>query len=237
MDASRFQLGVLAIFSALGIAGSAMADKPVPPRSHKQESPDKAFVFVMLSPSTVERDAGHWIEPLASEIREIRRRYTQSGLYRNDGSTDPLWTVDWYAHSVDVASDGIHLVRHGPWPMSLDDEAVSFFANGQLIRSYKIKELVNLPFLLPHSVSHFEWVDSEGFDDRELKYSVTTKDGNRFLFDVQTGEIISASGLARLALPIVATMLACAFLAGIYWYLRRRRKVRRAASIADAVAH
>ncbi|MFQ5932993.1 MAG: hypothetical protein ACE5MM_11350, partial [Nitrospiraceae bacterium] len=33
--------------------------------------------------------------------------YPASGLYHNDGSTTQLWTVDWYAHNVDVSSDGI----------------------------------------------------------------------------------------------------------------------------------
>jgi hypothetical protein len=35
-------------------------------------------------------------------------------LYRNDGSTTPLWTVDWYAHSVLLPSDGIHLGLRPP---------------------------------------------------------------------------------------------------------------------------
>jgi hypothetical protein len=227
MGAYEFRLGLLAIFSALVISGSASADKPVPSRSYKLVSPNKTYVFVMLSPRSAESEAHRFNEPRAEEIREIRRTYEKSGLYRNDGSADPLWTVNWYAHSVQIASDGIHLVRHGPWPMSLDDEAVSFFANGQLIRSYKIKELVSLPFLLPHSVSHFEWVDSEGFDDRELRYCVTTKDGNRFLFDVETGELVSALGLARLVRSIIGTMLACAVILLSIWCYRLWRKVKR----------
>ena len=48
----------------------------------------------------------------SADVREWEG-YTQSGLYRNDGSRDPLWTFDWYAYNVDVAADGVHLVRHG----------------------------------------------------------------------------------------------------------------------------
>jgi hypothetical protein len=184
---------------SLAIAPPARADKPAPPTSYKTMSPDKAYVFVMISPRTVERDAGALNEWKGQEIREIRRKYTQSGLYRNDGSTDPpLWTVDWYAHHIIVASDGVHLIRHGPWPSSTNQEAIAFFANGELLRTYQIKELVDIPFLLPHSVSHFEWLKSDAFDESKLEYSVTTYDGSRILFDARTGEIVSSLRPARM---------------------------------------
>ncbi|CAN0331210.1 unnamed protein product, partial [Phaeothamnion confervicola] len=124
-------------------------------------------------------------------------------------TSKPLWTVDWYAHGVDVASDGVHIIRGGPWPYlpsdrpaptdeALATEAVSFFASGRLVRTYSIGELVDRPDRLPRSVSHFLWIREANFDDERLEYTLATHDGNRFVFDARTGAIISRSrvGLA-----------------------------------------
>src|SRR4051794_40464122 len=75
----------------------AFADSPAPPTSYKKLTPDQKYVFVMLSPFAPDREAGRLIEPYASDVRTIRETYPNSGLYPNDGSTTPLWTVDWYA--------------------------------------------------------------------------------------------------------------------------------------------
>ena len=154
-------IGVLAI----AVTGSpTRADSIASPYSYKEVVPSGKYVFVMISPLTIDNDAGGWNEETAAGIREIRRNYKRSGMYRNDGSTEPLWTVDWYAGVV-VASDGVHLIRHGPWPAlpeswykgplgpALDQEALSFFANGQLVRTYRIGELVKDPDRLPRRSS------------------------------------------------------------------------------------
>src|SRR6266851_3190844 len=100
---------------AVVTAGSpALADKPAPRSSYKQIAPGGKYVFVMISPMPLEQDVQGRNEETAAGIREIRRLYMRSGLYHNDGSVEPLWTVDWYALGVVVASDGVHLIRQGP---------------------------------------------------------------------------------------------------------------------------
>jgi len=180
---------------AIFMAGSsfAWADSEAPPFSYKQKSPGGKYVFVMIAPMSIDEDAGNWIEEKGTEIREIRRTYSESGLYRNDGSTEPLWTVDWYAFGVDIASDGVHLIRHGPWAWSTDQEAISFFANGKLIRTYQINQLIDDPLRLEHTVSHFFWKKRSSFSDSRLRYTLRTIDGNQFVFDVRTGDILSKS--------------------------------------------
>lgn len=177
----------------------AFADSPAPRSSYKEVAPGGQFVFVMIAPSTVEVDVQRWNEAKAADIREIRRVYNRSGMYRNDGSTKPLWTVDWYAHSVDLFPDGVHLIRHGPWAWlrdartpDLEVEAVSFFANGQLLRTYRVNELIDDPSRVRKSVSHYQWQE-DGLVSGEFEYSISTLDGNRFVFDVRTGELITAS--------------------------------------------
>jgi hypothetical protein len=184
--------GALLVLNGL-CATPARADKPGPPFSYRVVSGNGAYVLVMLPPRNEEEDPRHWIEDKANEIRAIRAQYSQSGLYRNDGSKAPLWTVDWYAFTIHVASDGIHLVRRGPWASRYNDEAVSFLANGRLLRTYRIDELVESPKSLPHSVSHFQWLERDAFNDDELRYTVWTKEGKRIDFNVKTGEIVASS--------------------------------------------
>ena len=133
--------------------------------------------------------------------------YTLSGLYRDDGSAEPLWTVNWYAHGVEVASDGVHLVRHGPFAASTDQEALSFFADGRLLRTYLIRELVDNPLLLKRTASHFFWQKDGRFEDPRLEYTLTTHDGNRFVFDVRTGAIVSVYRPARTAVGVTVAVL------------------------------
>ncbi len=161
-------------------------------KSYKKVIPGGKYVFVMIRPISAEDETRGEDEASSQEIRALRRTYTQSGLYRDDGSTTPLWTIDWSEASVDVASDGVHLVRHAGWPLwDADREAVSFFANGKLIRSYKIKDLVGHPKSLERSAFEIYWCRDQKFDDSKLTYTIDTAEVKRFVFDVTTGEIIS----------------------------------------------
>lgn len=208
------------------VTASVRADSVAPPYSYKKATPDGRFLFVMIAPGTVENDAVGWNEQKAAEIRAIRGTYAQSGLYRNDGTTTPLWTVDWYSYDVDVAWDGIHLVRHGPWASSIQDEAFSFFADGQLIRTYTVSDLVDLKFLLPHSASHFQWSESQSLHNAFLRYYVTTKDGNHFVFDITNGSIVEEARHGRVHLGVALASVAALVFGLIAFALHRKRRGR-----------
>jgi hypothetical protein len=227
-------LPVIAATIALYVfASMAHADSPAPPFSYTKPSSDGRFLFVMIPRGTLDDEMRHWNEETKAKIRAIRQTYTQSGLYRNDGSSTPLWTVDWYAYDVDVASDGIHLVRDGPWASRTDQEAFSFFADGKLVRTYAIAELIDLKFLLSHSVSHFQWSEGGRLDDAALRYAVSTKDGNSFVFDVTNGSIVQETRHAR-ALKWVGVVGVAVISIGLIALARHRRKVRGAGSPAAA---
>lgn len=218
----------------LAFASSAFADSPAPPRSYKEVAPGGKYVFVMIAPGTVEDDVRRWNEETAAGIREIRRVYTRSGMYRNDGSAEPLWTVDWYAHGVYVTPDGVHLIRPGPWAWlqrdrmpALDVEALSFFANGRLLRTYKVAELVDDSARVERSVSHYRW-QQEGRVSGEFEYTLTTLDGNRFVFDIRTGEITSASRVGRVSQWVWWAVSGSLFGVAAIWFLWwRRSRMRR----------
>ncbi len=125
----------------------AAADSEMPPRDYMTETENGQYIFVMLAPEQWERYGK----------KEIRKTYPRSGLYKNDGSTTPLWTVDWYSHHVFPSSDGRHLVEMGPWASETYQLAVAFHKDGKRIKAYAIKDLVLDTSKLKHTVSHFFW--------------------------------------------------------------------------------
>ncbi len=193
--ALRFLLVIVGVLMLIALP--VLADSAVPPRSYTVLSPNGQYVFVMIAPLSLEEEVAQYEEWYVARIREIRRTYPASGMYRNDGSTSPLWTVDWYASQVEVASDGMHLVRPGPAAMRPTDEAVAFFANGQLVRAYRVADLVDLPWVLPRSVSHLLWQADARFDETSMRYTIRTNHGEQIVFDVTTGTMIQASHPVR----------------------------------------
>jgi hypothetical protein len=99
---------------------------------------------------------------------------------------------------------------------------VQFFANGQEIRSYRIKDLVQYPRLLPHSVSHFTWQEAGELDDNTLTYSLTTKQGDKYVFDVRTGEVLRSFRPFRWAAWFLLVVLVTAALT--VWVFWKRKK-------------
>lgn len=178
-------------------ASRAAGDSIVPPSTHETISGNGQFVFVMIPPIPLDEELKRWNEAFGAKIREIRAVHNVSGMYRNNGSSKPLWTVDWYAHGVEIFSDGVHLIRHGPWASRVADEAITFFAQGRLLRKYRVSDLVKDRRKLQRSVSHFSWSTDSKLDDDQLRYTLITVDHRCHVFDATTGEIISSSMVRR----------------------------------------
>lgn len=149
------------------------------PYSYATASSNNKYVFVMIAPVKNEQNT-------TKEARELRAKYPRSGMYLNDGSIKPLWTVDWYSFRVSVAADGIHLVRHGPLASSISDEAFTFFAYGKQLRSYKVSDVARNGVL--QTVSHIIWKKEMKLDDNEKSLSVITLGNETYDFDYRSGE-------------------------------------------------
>ena len=188
----RTLLTVAALFY---FAGGARADKIGPPESYKKTSADGTYVFVMLAPDA-DRDSG----------KELRETYKQSGLYKNDGSAKPLWTVDWYSRTAFVANDGVHVVRFaGPHTYAerlnpdraqrvltaadLKNESVSIVAKGKLVKEFTIGNFVDDVKALPKSVTFFRWSKLVRINDDKGQLEIETLDGNRVKVELATGKI------------------------------------------------
>ena len=198
-------------FNALAIVGLflcievAHADKPAPPVTYTELSADKGFVFVMISPEPLETELKWYNENHQRVVMAIRGVYQKTGLYKNDGAKKPRWTVDWYRDSVSVASDGIHLVRYGNWPelgwsndndhqeintSALSQEAITILANGKIVQTYSIGELIDDPKQLSQSMSHFTWLAKARIVDDEKQLVVITEDHNLIILDLASGKIL-----------------------------------------------
>jgi hypothetical protein len=127
-------------------------------------------------------------------VPTIREKYKVSGLYKNDGSTTPLWTVNWkFPYTVDVSSDGKHVLqwggagRHGEF----DTLALAFLENGKEVARYNVDQLVRNPEMLPRSVSYYRWRKQSSLDDSKGQLNVETENGERYVFDISTGKAIA----------------------------------------------
>lgn len=209
----------LTVVAVVLIHAPVYGDTIIEPFSHATVSPDGKYVLVMIALVPPEREGMGLRSDDQQKGRTLRAKYAVGGLYRNDGSMTPLWAVTWYAYSVLVASDGIHLVRQGPWAENSSTEAFSFFENGKEIRSYRVGDLVDTILTLPHSVSHFIWEQSMSLDDANRVLTVTTLNKDRYAIDITTGKVISSYRPIRIA----ASITACLFVMAIAFILLRQR--------------
>jgi hypothetical protein len=157
----------------------ALADRPAPPRDYMVVTEDERHVFVMLAPGNARND----------DLSDISKLYSESGLYRNDESNTPLWTVDWYGDA-EPASNGVNLIRWGPWAETTDQLAVSFYDHGEELNHYHIRELIVDESKLQRSVSHFSWIADRHYDDEQGILELRTVDGQKYRFSVKTGRIL-----------------------------------------------
>lgn len=188
---------LLAVALTLHVS-TATGDSLAPPSTHATISANQQFVFVMIPPIPLSEELRFWNEEYGAKIRRIRAQHDVSGMYQNDGTSKPLWTVDWYAYDVEIFSDGVHVVRHGPWASKVTDEALTFFAQGRPLRTHSVADLVRDTRRLQRSVSHFDWSIDSQLDDDGLRYTLLTVDHRCYVFDATTGEIISETSRRKL---------------------------------------
>jgi hypothetical protein len=201
MTSRRHWLIALVFFGAVGIS---QADTPAPSVTYLIPVGD-SHVFVMLS------DGFAWGGAREEETpneKEIRAKYSKSGLYRKDQPDQPIWTIDWYAYpgSVRLSCDGDYLIwtsapelmsasfredrNAASRPEMLKRTAITFYARGQELRSVEIRDVVSEPSEIPASVAHVWWLKSGKLNDEEQSFTVEALDGTRTVFDFTTGKLM-----------------------------------------------
>lgn len=199
-------VGVVGVLCAPLTAYADSTHTPIPgwSGSYEEESPNKQYKLVMLGnlpwSSCFHKD--DWVQ----KSNALRSMYPASGMYRNDGSVEPLWTMGYvsWRQGITVANDGRHIVVWGGWPTQYEgyaNEAFSFYEDGLLTATFRVKELVVDPTRLPHSVSHYEWLDSSQYDHEKNELNIRTSMGEVYRIDVETGQILSAVVPTGIAVP------------------------------------
>ncbi|MBS1797600.1 MAG: hypothetical protein JSS81_27500 [Acidobacteria bacterium] len=212
---------VLTSLFMLGLAAAVFADQEAGPFPYKAVTADRKYIFVVTDPKC--------------GLCGIDGDYKQSGMYRNDGSTAPLWTVDWM-NRIFLPNDGRHVVRLGRWARysaTYREELFTFVEEGRVLKTYTTVELVDFPYLLPHSVSHYgvfygpmdpdqpgdgavvKYDNGAGypvnsgatFDNQQNTLRIETHNGDTYLFDLNTGAILSARRPARTTAVLLAALL------------------------------
>ena len=203
-----------AVLLICGASLPTLADKPSTPCSYRVESANKEFFAVVLvSQEAQERDCLSQGPDKRKEADELRKNYPSSGVYSRS-SAQPKWTFDWWASTVHLANDGRHLVREGPWASKPTDEAVSFFEDGRLLKSYQINELVSDISNVRRSVSHFEWENGFVLEDASQTLTISAFDGKTLKFNVATGELITGP-ISEEPKPSSGLCIGSAFLLGL----------------------
>ena len=180
----------------------------------------------MLSPLPIEEDIRDPADD--PEIRWIRRTYSKSGLYRNDGSTEPIWEYDglWLNESIIIAPDGEHLILPGGWT---GDEhqwnAVLFMRREQTLGHYYAEDIVS-QWILQTVLNGFKPPRCVGtsFNSRQMTYTIRTNQGEEFVFDVTSGRIIeSRSPFPELYAVAVVVLISFSVILVAWWKRARQR--------------
>jgi hypothetical protein len=196
----KWIFSILVIIALALLPGVALADSTVTPPpgwsgSYAVASTDGQYLLVILD--GIYEPPGKDVSPETDALNKLLLKYPTSGLYRNDGSTTPLWTAEYisWKTGVTLSSDGHHMVVWRGWPSdsTYNDTALTFYEDGRLLRSYRVKDLVVYPEDLPHSASHYQWVLDSSLDDARGLLTVEALTHEKYVFALSTGQPISNS--------------------------------------------
>lgn len=157
------------------------------------EAPPYAYVVVA--------DGGRFYFKMVPDPKDKYDRDKGSGTafaVNGNGQDKVLWkTSGWYSFVTYISRDGKYLVRIGNWPRrdgpSEEHLGIAFYKEGKLLRSYSTKDLIKDVSLVPHSVSHYRFLQEIiGFEPSfSLRFVIKTVDNIEYVFDARNGKITS----------------------------------------------
>lgn len=228
MNKSRIFVLLIVWLSFVGTPTIANAALPSL-ESWTHVSSDGQFILVMVSPQSFAEEVEFSDDNV--EVKRIRGTYEQSGLYRNDGSTSPIWTIPFMdvTHEVFLGPQGKYLMlAHdggSDWSGHLG-HYVTFYSDGEELASYSDVELFSLVEWILPKVARSE-SDNLVFDPQEMTFTVFGGQGVRIVFDVTSGQVIRH--VSPVLMYVVVVILLFAGLVVIGWFMLRRQRIARQA--------
>ncbi len=167
------------------------ADSFLPPCPYVVKSADSTKHFVMLT-SPKEDDCRGRSEADAAAAKELRKKFTESGVYESGDPNKPLWTFDedWWLGGSYLANDGSHIIRMSIFGRDPSVTAFTIYKDGKPLRSYKVNELVRDDSAIGYTTSMIQWSKTLSIDDQNSTFNVETRDGISYSIDLSTGEIV-----------------------------------------------
>lgn len=169
----KFTLLCSIFFLSLPTAFADMA----PVRSHQQELGNGKYLLVMIYPKD---DTGN----RNNQLNDI---YPQSGLYRNDGSRELIWSLPGPFGGQVFLSDDANSLGSIVFPAEPKGDGVRFYHKGKLVRAYKIEELTR-PDTVQNACPSCLWHGKVEFDQAAQVVAIAANDGRTWRFDLRTGD-------------------------------------------------
>jgi hypothetical protein len=158
-------------------------------------APQRPWEIVFSRSNKIFYMTPRWLMP--DQLVDEERMQIKSGLYYNETPLVNIYNINeyFYEGTVSFSSDGIYFVNVvGVVPGSFDNlsgVALSFYANGSLIKSYQVRNLLKDRNKADFSSEGVHWLEKRSFDQQTNILTVITRDERIFTFDIETGVIIS----------------------------------------------
>lgn len=185
------------------------------PITRKTESPNGSFVFVVVSPGSFEHECAALDDELwelsatelieiKEQIRQIRSQFRRTGMYRNDGSTSPIWTTQEALTFVHVADDGKHLVVEEAWVWGdgHGGKVARFIREGVVVKEHHVVELIPLYFVRQLILGSGPECARAVFDPSSATYTVKSDQCDTIVFDAVRGDVLN-SNASEITLQII----------------------------------
>lgn len=178
-----FKSIIAAFICGLVFALAVFADKLAPNRPVSTYSANKRFVLSM-QPTNIGNESYGGYGKGKGVVYGV-----DSG-----GSKEEIWSVPFYSSTNYLSNDGNFLISFGGVAHGLESLAVSFHLKGKLLKSYRVRDLIQDQTKLDYTVSHVFWQSSSsdpGFISSEQVFRIPMIDGHVCHFEVKTGTKIS----------------------------------------------
>ncbi len=163
--------------------------------SWTQTSPGGEYILVMVSSRPVADDEGNRPLDATPGAPCLRDKYRESGLYRNDGSRQPLWPIPFVSRAIPahVAPDGTCVVFDADL-CDLGPHAVTMYVDGRHVVTYLKYDLIPCydSKRILAMLCHRKGVDPicGELDHENRTYTMTTEQGEVFVLNVSNGRLI-----------------------------------------------
>ncbi len=163
----------ISFLALLALVAPALAEAPVDPA---------AWTYQIISPRGKARLVQRCRGPAACETTAFDARRRQ--LWRTPRAIAPLGGTA-------LCDDGVHVVHVSELIQTAEAaeaEAVALYARGEIVRRWKLREIVPEPRRLPERGGTLRWVKDFRFGPSGREFEIILVSGERFSFSLATGE-------------------------------------------------